>query len=203
MFILLSILIIPPYSSGAVEKPTLTAGSWYDMTEHYDILIDKTEDPAAEGDLHIDALTHWEIVGTEYVTQTTAPDGAGGSTIHCIRFTFSSREMRATGEINGDNIRLKDGSLSGELWIRTADLSTVKKKRLITGDVEKEFWPKWLNLGPLTINQTEEYIPYLEDIKWPLDTGESWSQSKVNVFYSTSYFAINLHTILNTASLVL
>jgi len=157
------------------------------MTEHYDILIDKTEDPAAEGDLHIDALTHWEIVGTEFITQTTTPDGGGGSTIHCIRFTFSSREMRATGEINGDDIRLNNGSLSGELWVRTADLSTVKKKRLITGEVQKETFLGWVGIGDLLINQTEEYIPYLEDIKWPLDAGESWSQSEVNVITYGSY----------------
>jgi len=157
------------------------------MTEHYDILIDKTEDPAAEGDLHIDALTHWEIVGTEYVTQTTAPDGGGGETIDCTWFTFSSREFEATGYINGDHIKLEDGSLSGELWIRTADLSTVKKKRLITGKVQKETLLGWVGIGDLLIKQTEEYIPYLEDIKWPLDTGKSWSQAKVNVITYGSY----------------
>ena len=189
IFICLLFLIIPQYSPCAVDKPNITEGSWYEMTEHYDILIDKTEDPVATGDLHIDALTYWEVAGTEFITQTTTPDGGGGETIHCFRFTFSSQEFEATGEINGDNIILKNGSLSGELWIRTADLSTVKKKRLITGDAEAEVLPDvWINLDPpLAINQTEEYIPCLEDINWPLETGKNWNQSEVAVITYGSY----------------
>jgi len=192
IFVCLLSLIIPQYSPCAVDKPNITEGSWYEMTEHYDILIDKTEDPVATGDLHIDALTYWEVAGTEFITQTTNPDGGGGDTIHCTKFTFSSREFEAIGYLNApgyinNDIKLRDGSLSGELWIRTTDLSTIKRKRLITGIAEEKVGPIWIELGPLTINQTEEYIPYLKDIKWPLETGKSWSQSDVDAIAYGSY----------------
>jgi len=45
LFVCLLSLVISPYSLCSVDKPTITSGSWYDMTEHYNFLIDKIEAP--------------------------------------------------------------------------------------------------------------------------------------------------------------
>lgn len=161
----------------AAGVPTWDAGNWYDMNEKY---VVKTELIGPDGFIQLETTSRYDVIGKEMV------DHEKGSLrgVECWRIDFASDSFTGTGQVDiSSPITLKgearflSGSIEGSIWVSTADLSVVKKSRVIEADAEVDMGPTWFPVGPLTIRENEEYDPTLEDVKFPIDGSSTWSQS--------------------------
>lgn len=167
----------------AAGLPTWDAGNWYDMNEKY---VVKTDLIGPDGFIQMETTSRYDVIGKEVIDQ----EKGSLRGVECWRIDFASDSFTGTGQVDisdpiplAGEARFLSGSIEGSIWLSAADLSVVKKSRVIEADAEVEMGPTWFPVGPLTIRENEEYEPSLEDVKFPLEMGNSWSQTIViNVF---------------------
>ncbi len=163
---------------GVVEKPNLPDGTWWNIVESYDVVIDAE---GATGNLSMQSSARYNYVGIEDVVQTCE----GGTTISCYHIHFNGG-FGAEGEIHYEsingNIRVLDGTWEGDVWLAVDTYATVKKHRYVAGEIEMELAPDyWAKIADLVADQFEDYCPPIQDVSFPLDVGMDWSQQGVNV----------------------
>lgn len=173
---LLSMGALAGSANAALPLPTLNVGDTYDVTEVYRITSPQLG-PA--GYVEVTATATYEVVGVENVTQTN-----GGATVECYKLSATGTAT-GTGTVDVQQpirisgpVKLENGDLAADFFLSKADLSAVKKDRELSGTISYQIAPgSWFTLGQLAITEGEEYVPPMQDHKFPLDAGNSWNQS--------------------------
>lgn len=163
--------------------PVMNVGDTYDADETYRIT---SPELGANGFVEVTVQSTYEVMGVESVTQDATGNSYMAYRLDATGTASGTGEVDvAAGPINIQGpVRLTGGSMSGTFWLGDSDFASIKKERELTGTIEYQLVPgQFLPLGDLTITEGEEYDPPLADHQFPLDFGDTWSQS-VNVIAS-------------------
>ncbi|MBN2053525.1 hypothetical protein JW905_01300 [bacterium] len=73
-------------------------------------------------------------------------------------------------------VRVRNASINGQQWIRRSDLADVRIETHTSGRLEVYAFGSWIDLGAYSVNQYQEFDPPRENLDFPLEVGETWSQ---------------------------
>lgn len=187
---LLGILALLPSAFAAAPLPTWSVNDYFQVSQVVSATGDMTQ-AQFQFTLNVSAA-RWTV---EAITTKTLPH-CGSAEVYVL--SFDGISMAGTGHATitdpiafDADLELRDGTASGEMWIRTDDLNPAA----YTLDASASAWAflfgNWVDVGSATITGlTLEFCPFMEDFQWPLEVGMTWS-STINI-YITGHIEANL-----------
>lgn len=180
-------LCLSPAASAGPSTPEWELGDWYNVAHglagsvnvvgvvYLDFDLDFGDCQWVVEDLRPDVPDHCGAMQEVYVLrfEQTSLSGHGNA-----RLLFP---LPLAGEVD-----YRYGYASGEVWLRTADLSLVYYS--LSGQVTAFLgaYGAWQELGEIVFNDVSlEFCPYLREIQWPVEVGTQWD-SAVDVYLSGS-----------------
>ncbi len=100
-----------------------------------------------------------------YVLTYSAPATAAGTVAMTNPIPFAAQ------------IRLVNGTWSGEFWVRITDQAIVTRTRTLSGNLEADLFGEFMPIGTIEFEEIEEYQPPLQEIPFPPAVGDTWSNA--------------------------
>lgn len=194
MILFVGMMLIPMMAFAAADLPTWHVNESM-RTEQTVAASGTIASPEATGTfnatLNVQA-SQWVV--SEIGTKSRVNCGAYNAYV----LSFDNCTMAGTGHANisvpiifDADIRLDNGTVSGEIWIKADDLSPMYYSLSAHANVSAYLFNQWVDLGTADItNISIEFCDFMKDFEWPLDVGKNWS-TNVNAFI-TGHVAVDL-----------
>lgn len=175
-----------------VQYQAPPTGSTYVFDENYAVTFsyDTGVVGVISGSITLLANTTFTVVGPETYTRACSYNSGGTESVIRIDYTGTlggGGEITGIPVLNNLPLRIASGSTySGSFWLRESDLATVAKSRNLAANVDGQLFGVWADRATLAATEYEEYIPTLEDFRWPLSVGMTgWQQTTDTCLFGT------------------
>lgn len=171
------VFIITGIAGAADNLPAWQPGYWWSIQTHMDIHV---EDPDT-GDWADMVIDDNAPQYTCESIETRTLSRGGMLTYDVYRMPFQGT-LSGTGvaDVNLTDVEipleLRDGTVSGEVWIDVDTLGTVFSTRFITADLYAYILFSWQKVGEAEVAITEEYEPVRDTVHFPVAVGNTWSE---------------------------
>ncbi len=166
-------IILPAACNSAAQTPTWRVGDWFDVEQTIDV-TGFTDGNEIEFDIYLPTC-RWTVTQK---TMKNIPSCPAQYEVYVI--SFSNCSMTGTGEfVPGSgfpiDLELRQGTTSGEIWIKTDDLTAVRMRMNSYSQIWGKIFGSWTNIGAMSADDVKiDCCPYMQDYVWPLDTGMEW-----------------------------
>ena len=179
LWLMMGLLICTiPHAGAATELPVWEPGFWWSLQTHLDFHV---EDP--------DTGDRADMVIDDDAPRYTCESIETRTLTRGQMMTYDVYRLRFSGLLSGSGtadvdltdieipLELRNGTIIGETWIDVDTLGTVYTNRFITAELYAYIFFTWQKVGDAEIAITEEYEPVRDTVHFPVDTGNTWTDT--------------------------
>ncbi len=164
-----------PWASATV--PVWTVGNEYGIDQVLRASGEFSFDEKADGSFSLDFTASGNTFTVSSIETKAMNHGGGSHEVYVVTYTGTAD---ATGSVTYPPLpetpaRIQGASINGEFWVRTADLASVMRKRVISGDLEADFGGGFVNVGSFSLEESEDYVPPFVNIQMEPNVGDTWN----------------------------